>query len=111
MECRRRAHGKVVILEPIGELDLYNAAAMKNQLFELADQGEAQVLLNCTGLEYIDSSGLGVLIATVTRMRKSFGQFKMCALRENVRTVFRLTKTERLFEIYESEDLALTAFD
>lgn len=111
MDLRRRAHGKVVILELVGELDVYSAATFKAALFELADGADSQILLNCTGLEYIDSSGLGVLIATMTRMRRSFGQLRMCAVRDNVRTVLRLTKTERLFDIHESEAQALAAFE
>lgn len=110
MEFRQRVHEGVLIVDLVGELDVYSAASLKALLFGIAERGDSQVLLNCSELEYIDSSGLGVLIATVTRMRKTYGQLRMCSLRDNVRTVFRLTKTERLFDIHEEEAQALEAF-
>lgn len=108
---QRRSQAGIVIFDLQGELSLYSAARTKEILFELADKGDARVLLNGSSLEYVDSSGLGLMIASLTRFKKNYGQMKLCNFNEQVRTVFRLTKTERLFEIYETEEEALASFE
>jgi anti-sigma B factor antagonist len=73
-------------------------------------QGRRQVVLDLSELVFVDSSGLGVLIACLRQVSAAGGDLKLCGLSAQVRTLFELVRMHRLFSIFNSRDEAMRAF-
>lgn len=88
----RRPDGVVVVA---GRLD--GAQALATQ--EFLDRVEGVVTLDCAGLEYISSAGLGVLLKTQKRLMISAGRLQLVGLSKHLRDVFQYSGFDRIFEI------------
>lgn len=69
------------------------------------------VLFNLRGMTHIDSSGLGALVSLLQWVNSNGGTLKIACLQSRPRIVFDLTKVCRIFDIYDSEEAALAAFE
>ncbi len=110
MDISSRAKGEVVILDISGEIDLYNAPEIKDIVNKLIDQKKYNVIINLKEVTYIDSSGIGALISSLSNLKKYQGGLKIINVFASVKKVFELTKLTSFFEIYDSEDEAVKAF-
>jgi anti-sigma B factor antagonist len=110
MEISRRDSGDIVILDVNGEIDLYNAPEIKDTINKLIEEKKYNVVINLDKVSYIDSSGIGALISSLSNLKKYQGGLKICNVSGSVRKVFELTKLTSFFEIYDSEQEAIDAF-
>ena len=110
MEINQFEKEDIVILELDGELTLYEAPALKKKLISLLEQGKIKVAINLANVDYIDSSGLGILISGLTNVKKKNGSLKLYNTSESVRTLLTLTKLNNIFEFFESEDEVIGSF-
>jgi len=110
MDIQVRNVGNVVILDINGEIDLYNAPEIKENIKNQMEQGKNQIIINLDKVSYIDSSGIGVLISSLSNLKKAGGGLKIIHVYASVRKVFELTKLTSFFDIYDSEQEALAAF-
>ncbi len=110
MDISSRAKGEVVILDISGEIDLYNAPEIKDIVNKLIEQKRYNVIINLKEVTYIDSSGIGALISSLSNLKKYQGGLKIINVFASVKKVFELTKLTSFFEIYDSEDEAVKAF-
>ncbi|HPS57436.1 MAG TPA: STAS domain-containing protein [Spirochaetota bacterium] len=110
MDISSRAKGEVVILDISGEIDLYNAPEIKDIVNKLIEQKKYNVIINLKEVTYIDSSGIGALISSLSNLKKYQGGLKIINVFASVKKVFELTKLTSFFEIYDLEDEAVKAF-
>ncbi|HOP64038.1 MAG TPA: STAS domain-containing protein [Spirochaetota bacterium] len=110
MDISSRVRGEVVILDISGEIDLYNAPEIKDIVNKLIEQKKYSVVINLKEVTYIDSSGIGALISSLSNLKKYHGGLKIINVFASVKKVFELTKLTSFFEIYDSEDEAVKAF-
>ena len=110
MDISSRVRGDVVILDISGEIDLYNAPEIIDIVNKLIDQKKYSVVINLKEVTYIDSSGIGALISSLSNLKKYHGGLKIINVFASVKKVFELTKLTSFFEIYDSEDDAVKAF-
>jgi anti-sigma B factor antagonist len=110
MEINRRETGDVVIFDIKGEIDLYNAPEIKEKIKDEINKGKVNIIINLDKVSYIDSSGIGVLISSLSNLKKVGGAMKLINVYASVRKVFELTKLTSFFEIYDNEADALAAF-
>jgi len=101
----------VIILKIDGEVDLYNAPQIKDTVRKQIDQGKNAVLIDLGGVSYIDSSGIGALISSLSNLKKAGGILKICNIHGSVKKVFELTKLTGFFEIFEQREQALSSFN
>ena len=111
MEINQRQSGEVIILDISGEIDLYNAPEIKDTINKLIEQKIYNVITNLENVSYIDSSGIGALISSLSNLKKYQGGLKIINVFASVRKVFELTKLTSFFEIFDSEDEAIKSFD
>jgi len=104
MEMERR--DRVLIVRLKGRLDANAVEQIKDQLKNI---DVPQVVMNFGEVSFIDSSGLGLVVLTFRRIREKGGNMSLCCLCPKVRTIFELTRLHRVFDIYDSEALAVTA--
>lgn len=100
----------VTIVTPRGDLDMAVAERLKQALCELVDQGERRLVLDLARVAYVDSSGLGALVASMKRARGAGGDIRLCGLVPHVRSIFELTRLVKIIAIHESTDDAATSW-
>ncbi|MGA2141047.1 MAG: STAS domain-containing protein [Brevinematales bacterium] len=110
MEINRREVGDIVIFDINGEIDLYNAPEIKEKIKDELNKNKVNVVINLDRVSYIDSSGIGVLISSLSNLKKIGGALKLINVYASVRKVFELTKLTSFFDIYDNESDALSAF-
>ena len=115
MDISSRVRGEVVILDISGEIDLYNAPEIKDIVNKLIEQKKYSVVINLKEVTYIDSSGIGALISSLSNLKKYHGGLKIINVFAYISFLaqsrhFELTKLTSFFEIYDSEDEAVKAF-
>ncbi len=110
MEINRREIGEIAVFDINGEIDLYNAPEIKDKIKEEMNKGKVNIIINLDKVSYIDSSGIGVLISSLSNLKKVGGALKLINVYASVRKVFELTKLTSFFDIYDNESDALAAF-
>lgn len=97
----------VAIIEIAGELDLYTAPRLKETLLAALEGGALKVLVDMTGVHFIDSSALGVLIGGVKRLKPKGGSMALVSVDENVNWIFQITGLNSVFDIFATREDAL----
>jgi anti-sigma B factor antagonist len=111
LNIRERQAGDVAILDLDGELRIGGSCtALRNAIRKLVTDGNEKILLNLAGVKYIDSSGIGELIANYTTLTRGDGQLKLLNLTDKVQDLLVITKLLTVFDVYENEADALASF-
>jgi|SRR5436309_6436622 anti-anti-sigma factor len=97
----------IVTIAPAGRIDTTTAPALERRLADLLAEGQRRLIVDLSGVEYISSAGLRVLLALARRMRDVNGGLALCAMGDAVRQVFQLAGFLALFTVCESRDAAL----
>lgn len=98
---------RVVVLRLDGRLDLVTAPGLRTAVEGEVGAGRPDVVLDLSAVTFMDSSGLGVLIASLKHARQAGGELRIAAAAEQVLTVLKLTKLERVLKPYATVDEAL----
>ena len=111
LDVKERQAGDVTILDMTGEVRIGEGAiSLRDSIRNLADQGKNKVLLNLAGVKYMDSSGVGELIANYTTIKRQGGQLKLLNLTQKIQDLLTITKLLTVFDVYENEADALNSF-
>jgi anti-sigma B factor antagonist len=100
----RDSNGRVLTLA--GRLNAASTAEVKNRIHASVEEGRTHIVADLTGLDFIDSSGLASLVTGLKATREAGGFFRLVGAREQVLSVLKLTKLDRIFEIYPDEPAA-----
>ena len=106
----REESGRTVV-EVSGEIDVYTAPTLRERLNELVGAGHHHLVVDMEGVELLDSTGLGVLVGGLKRVRSHDGSLHLVCQREKILKVFRITGLTKVFPIHGSVDEAVTATD
>jgi anti-anti-sigma factor len=104
MEVNIRDHGEHKILGISGEVDLYNVGELKKTLFAVTEGTVQSVVVDMKNVNYMDSSGIGALVAGQKKMRAHGGRFALMNIHEDVLNILKLATLDKFFKIYESEE-------
>ncbi len=110
MEIKIREMNDVTIFDIEGEIDLYNAPTLKDEIKKQIEQQRYNIIINLAKVSYIDSSGIGALISSLSNLKKYQGGLKIINVTGSVRKVFELTKLTSFFEIFNNEEEAIKSF-
>jgi anti-sigma B factor antagonist len=109
---KERQVGEVMVLDLDGDMKIGESGSMfQRTIRRLLEEGQRKILLNLAGVEYIDSSGLGELIAGYTSLDKKDGEIKLLHLSRRVRELMVITKLLTVFDVHENESEALDSFN
>ena len=87
------------------------SVALRDSIRRLADEGKKKMLLNLAGVGYVDSSGIGELIANFTTVKRQGGQLKLLNLTDRIQNLLVITKLLTVFDSYDNETEALKSFE
>ncbi len=111
MKASTRHHGKVTVLDLSGKITIGEGDLKLREIVNgLLDEGRTNVLLNLNSVSYMDSAGIGELVACFKRARDKGSVLKLLNPSGKVQDLLVLTRLQEIFEIYRDEREALTSF-
>ena len=105
----RRINETSQALDLEGEVDVYTAPLLRQEIMDQVDSGVKHLLVNLEKVEYLDSTGLGILIGGVKRMKEQEGSLKLIGPSARITRIFEITGLNRIFDVYADEQSALSA--
>lgn len=97
MGFKMSERGDVTLIEIGGQLIVGNRQLLKQQVLEQLEEGGRKFVVDFSNTDYIDSSGLGVLVTLSKKIREKGGEISLSSLSKDLRTLFELTKLDTLF--------------
>ena len=98
---------EVVTVE--GEIDIYTAPRLRELLIDLVSKNNYQLIVNLDKVGFLDSTGLGVLVGGLKRVRPHDGSLDLVCTQKQILNIFRITGLTKVFGIYQSVDQAIAA--
>ena len=92
---------RTIEINPVGEVDIFTSPELKNKVFELIDENNSDIIINGESLDYIDSTGLGVLMSIYKKVQEKNLHFKITNLKPNIYKLFDITGLKKVFNIQE----------
>jgi anti-sigma B factor antagonist len=111
LDVSERQAGDITILDMRGAVRIgEGSVALRDSVRGLVDGGKKKILLNLGGVSYIDSSGIGELIANYTTVSRQGGELKLLNLTDKIQNLLVITKLLTVFDSYDNEPEALNSF-
>jgi anti-sigma B factor antagonist len=111
LEVKERQAGDITILDMNGAVRIgEGSVALRDAVRRLVNDGKKKVLLNLGGVNYMDSTGVGELIANYTTLSREGGQLKLLNLTDRIQNLLVITKLLTVFDAYDNEGEALSSF-
>lgn len=107
----RADHGERTVVHLEGDIDVYTAPTVREKLDEQIRAGRTDLVVDLTGVTFIDSTGLGVLVGRLKHTRLLGGSLRLVGSDERVLKVFSITGLDKVFQIHPTLDGALGATD
>lgn len=92
----------IEIVEVEGEIDVYTAPRLRELLIGLVNEGHYQLVVNMEKVEFLDSTGLGVLVGGLKRVRAHDGSLDLVCTQERILKIFRITGLTKVFGIHDT---------
>ena len=94
-----------------GEIDVYTAPKLREQLVDLVNAGRYHLVVDMETVEFLDSTGLGVLVGGLKRVRAHDGSLRLVCTQERILKIFRITGLTKVFPIHDTVTEAVDAQD
>jgi anti-sigma B factor antagonist len=101
LEIESKIQDSIIEIKPIGEVDIYTSPELKNQIFALIEERNNDIIIDCESLDYIDSTGLGVLMSIYKKMQENSLNLEIINLKPNIYKLFDITGLNKVFNIRE----------
>jgi anti-sigma B factor antagonist len=92
-----------------GEIDVYTAPKLRDKITELVADGVYTIVIDMESVEFLDSTGLGVLVGGLKKVRAHDGSLELICTQDRLLKIFRITGLAKVFTIHDSADGALAA--
>ena len=109
LSLETREVGSRTIVSVGGEIDVYTAPKLRDQISELVSDDRHDLLIDLEGVDFLDSTGLGVLVGGLKKVRAQDGSMELICAQDRLLKIFRITGLAKVFTIHESESAALGA--
>lgn len=103
-----RKTDSAVIVDCFGDIDLSSSPQLRETLLKEIESGAGSVLINMSGVTYIDSSGIATLVEGLQLSRETKTRLGLFGLRTNARSVLELARLHKVFNIFEDEQEAVS---
>ena len=99
----------IEVIEVHGEIDMYTAPRLRELLIDLVSRGSYQLVVNLDKVGFLDSTGLGVLVGGLKRVRAHDGSLDLVCTQQPILKILRITGLTEVFGIYQTADQAIAA--
>jgi anti-sigma B factor antagonist len=107
LDLKVRKQGAHTVLEVAGEIDVYTAPKLREKLIELVNEGSYHLVVDLEKVDFLDSTGLGVLVGGLKRVRNHDGSLELVCTQDKILKIFRITGLTKVFPIYDSVEDAI----
>lgn len=107
LQVSTRVQEDRTVVVAAGEIDLYTAPTLQTQLTEVVRDGPAHVVIDLSGVEFCDSTGMNVLLVALKRVRERDGSLALAGPQSPVRRILEITGLDTVFAVYPTVDEAL----
>lgn len=112
MRLSDREQDGIVILEPKGKImGGPDATLLHDKLHEIIEAGKKRVVIDLSQVDWMNSTGLGILISTLTTLRNNDGELKLANVTEKIQSLLVITKLAPVFDSFDTIDDAVKAFN
>ena len=109
LSLQTRQAGDRTVVAVGGEIDVYTAPRLRDKITELVGEGHHDLVIDMEGVDFLDSTGLGVLVGGLKKVRAHDGSMELICSQDRLLKIFRITGLAKVFTIHESESAALGA--
>jgi anti-sigma B factor antagonist len=110
MQISKTKQQDVIICNINGDIDLDSSPDIRKAFDELATARQQKIVISLKDVSYIDSSGLATLVEMLKKSKSYGGRLKLSNLADRVKGLFEITKLEKIFQIYDTQEEALADF-
>jgi anti-sigma B factor antagonist len=107
MDATVSSYGSAEVVHMPEKLTMENASSIEKALTAMEKAGKNRLVLDMTGVGFIDSSGLAVLVAAYKRVKKDNGRAVLLSPQPSVQSLLELTRLHKLFEIFQDANTAI----
>ena len=112
MKLTDRTKNGIVILEPKGKImGGPDASLLHDKLHEMIENKQTKVIIDLAQVEWMNSTGLGILISSYTTLKNNDGILKLANVTEKIQSLLTITKLVSVFDAFDSVDEALESFN
>ena len=109
LDVKTRRQGQATILTLGGEIDVYTAPKLREAILRLVDEGATNIVVDMSSVDFLDSTGLGVLVEGLKRVKTRDGNLTIVVTQEKILKIFDITGLNKVFPIHDSIDQATTS--
>ena len=110
MQVTEKQSNDILLYSVNGDIDINSSPDIRDSFEKTIAKKAMKIVINLSGVSYIDSSGLATLVEMLKKTRSYGGKLRLSSLAPKVKSLFEITKLEKLFEIYDNEDEAVSGF-
>ena len=110
MEIIKSSRSNLPVLQLKGRFDAHEVEPVNSWLAEQVKAGNARLIVNLEGVNFIDSSALSTLVRGLKLSREQGGDLHVCTLQQPVRVIFELTRLDKASDIFPTEEEAAKGF-
>jgi anti-sigma B factor antagonist len=111
MDLSTTQDGRVTIVTVKGDLVIGEPeAAFKKRIIALLEEGQVDLLIDCSGLRIVDSTGLGALVRALTTSQNEGGRTKLLGVGPHLKKLLEVTKLDSVFEMFDNREQAVASF-
>ena len=103
-------NGVIVASIPVADLDAANSGEFKHDIAPILESG-TKLVIDLSAVRFVDSSGLGAMLSCLRQMTARGGDLKLSGMSKQVRATFELVRMNRIFDIYDTNEAAVLAFN
>jgi anti-sigma B factor antagonist len=112
LNITERQAGDVTILDMNGKVTIgEGSVALRTTIRRLLGEGKNKILLNLSGVGYVDSSGIGEFVSSFTAVNKEGGTLKLLKLTQKIQDLLAITKLLTVFDVFDEESEALSSYN
>lgn len=110
MDIIQSSREDLPVLQLNGRFDAHEVEPVNAWLVEQTRNGHAEIIVNLKGVNFIDSTALSTLVRGLKNCRERNGDLHICSLQQPVRVIFELTRLDKAFDIFPTEEEAAKGF-
>lgn len=102
---------KVMVVTPTGRVDAYHAPAFRGAVYEVIEEGNYKIVVDLSGVNFMDSAGMSVLVTLLKRVKQNQGDVKLVRPKNPAaQRILTLTRFDRVFDMSDSAESAVQKF-
>jgi anti-anti-sigma factor len=110
VELKEEKKGDVLVLHIKGRLDAVSSPTAEKKVFECINNGQSKLLLDFSGVSYLSSAGMRMLLSTTKKLKTLSGKLVVCSITSNVMDVLKMSGFDHVLDLAKTEDEALRRF-